>query len=92
MHSAVAPAKKYSAGSETMRVDRALIIDLIRAATARHRLYIFLTDPFSKVDTFRRGDVKPVTIGIEIAAVTAGITGIWDFRFRIFDLILDPAV
>ena len=75
-----------------MRVDRAFVINLMRAAAGRHRRYIFLTDFFGKIHKFRRGNVESVAVGVEIAAVAAGIAGILDFRFWILDLLVEPAI
>ena len=94
MLSFVASAKEYTARSETMGMDRAFVINLIRAADVpifdcRLPILDFLS---GEVDKFRRGNVKPVAVGVEIAAVAAGITGILDFRSWILDLLFDPAV
>jgi hypothetical protein len=69
----VAPAKEYSAGCEAVGVDGALIVDLIGTAAGPLDFRFSILDFRFKVNQFRWGNIEPMAVGIEIAAVAAGV-------------------
>ena len=66
-----------------MRMDGAFVINLIRATAIPildFRFWIF--DLLrGEVDEFRRGNVEPVAVGVEIAAVAAGVAKVLSVEF-----------